>query len=134
MGYGLPAAVAAKIHTPDKTVVCLAGDGCIQMHIQEFATAVQHCANIIVIVSNNSMYGTIRMHQEKHYPGRVSGTDLVNPDFADLARAYGGYGETVTSTEQFADAFSRAEKSGKPSIIELKIDQEALSPRLRLSA
>jgi acetolactate synthase-1/2/3 large subunit len=134
MGYGLPAAIAAKIQSPEKTVVCLAGDGCIQMHIQEFATAVQYGANIIIVVSNNSMYGTIRMHQERHYPGRVSGTDLVNPNFADLARAYGGHGDTVTSTEQFAGAFSRADKSGKPSIIELKIDQEALSPRLRLTA
>jgi acetolactate synthase I/II/III large subunit len=134
MGYGLPAAVAAKIHDPQKTVVCLAGDGCIQMHIQEFATAVQHDANIIVIVSNNGMYGTIRMHQERHYPGRVSGTALVNPNFAELAKAYGGHGETVTSTDQFAEAFARAEQSGKPAIIELVTDPEALSPRQRLTS
>ena len=133
MGYGLPAAIAAKISYPEKTVVCLAGDGCLQMSIQEFATAIQHNANIIVIVANNRMYGTIRMHQEQNFPGRVSGTDLVNPDFAALARAYGGYGETVTTTEQFHEAFSRAEQSKKPAILELIIDQQALSPRLRLT-
>jgi acetolactate synthase-1/2/3 large subunit len=133
MGYGLPAAIAAKIHFPERTVISLAGDGCLQMNIQEFATAVQQGANIIVIVANNRMYGTIRMHQERTYPGRVSGTDLVNPDLAELAKAYGGYGETVTSTERFADAFARAEQSGKPSILELLIDREALSPRLRLT-
>ncbi len=115
-------------------MVCIAGDGCIQLHIQEFSTAVQQGANIIVVVANNSMYGTIRMHQERHYPGRVSGTDLVNPNFAELAKAYGGHGETVTSTEQFAPAFARAQNSGKPTIIELIMDPEALSPRLRLTA
>ncbi len=133
MGYGLPAAIAAKLHFPQKTVVSIAGDGCIQMCIQEFATAVQHGANGIIIIANNGMYGTIRMHQEKNYPNRVSGTDLVNPDFAALAKAYGGHGESVTSTAEFADAFIRAQKSGKPAMIELSMDPEALSPVLRLT-
>src|SRR5690606_8840025 len=108
MGYGLPAAVAAKLACPDRTVVCLAGDGCFQMTMQEFGTACQYGAAIVAIISNNGMYGTIRMHQERHYPGRVSGTDLVNPDFAALARAYGGHGEAVERGEDFPAALDRA--------------------------
>ena len=108
MGYGLPAAVAAKLACPDRPVICLAGDGCFQMTMQEFGTACQYGANIIVLVSNNGMYGTIRMHQEKNYPGRVSGTNMVNPDFAALARSYGGHGETVTTTDAFPAALERA--------------------------
>ena len=133
MGYGLPAAVAAKLAAPDRPVVCFAGDGCFQMTCQEFATAVQHGANIVVVVCNNGIYGTIRMHQERHYPGRVSGTDLVNPDFAGFARVYGGHGETVERSEDFPAAFERATEAGVPAVIELRLDPEALTPRLRLS-
>jgi len=128
MGYGVPAAVAAKQAFPDRLVVAFAGDGCFMMHGQEFATAVQHKLPIIVIVVNNSMYGTIRMHQERDYPGRVSATDLTNPDFAALARAYGGHGETVVTTAEFAPAFERARASGIPAIIEIKLDPQAITP------
>ncbi|PHR18977.1 MAG: thiamine pyrophosphate-binding protein [Hoeflea sp.] len=128
MGYGVPAAVAAKQAFPERTVVAFAGDGCFMMHGQEFATAIQHKLPIIVVVVNNSMYGTIRMHQERDYPGRVSATELTNPDFAALARAYGGHGETVEKTADFAAAFERAEASGIPAIIEIKLDQQAITP------
>ncbi|MBU4529944.1 MAG: thiamine pyrophosphate-binding protein [Hoeflea sp.] len=128
MGYGVPAAVAAQQAFPERLVVAFAGDGCFMMHGQEFATAIQHKLPIIVIVVNNSMYGTIRMHQERDYPGRVSATDLVNPDFAALARAYGGHGETVEKTEDFVPAFERARASGIASIIEIKLDQQAITP------
>lgn len=134
MGYGLPAAVAAKIAEPDKTVVCFAGDGCFMMHGQEFATAIQYNAPIIVILVDNGMYGTIRMHQERHYPGRVSGTELRNPDWVALAQAYGGFGVKVTATEQFADAFEQAVASGIPSIISIHIDPEAITPKTTLTA
>jgi len=133
MGYGLPAAVAAKIVQPHRTVVCFAGDGCLMMTVQELATAVQYGAAVVTVVFNNGMFGTIRMHQERHYPGRVSGTDIVNPDFAALARAFGGHGETVERTEQFAEAFRRALASGKPAVIDLKVDPEALTTRASLS-
>ena len=128
MGYGLPASVAAKLTHPDRPVVCLAGDGCFLMHGQEFATAVQYGANIITLVVNNGMFGTIRMHQERNYPGRVSGTELHNPDFAAYAKAFGGYGETVTRTEDFGPAFDRAVASGKPAILEIQVDPQALTP------
>ncbi len=134
MGYGVPAAVAAKAVHPNQAVVAFAGDGCFMMTAQEFMTAVQHDLPIIVIIANNGMYGTIRMHQEREHPGRVSGTELQNPDFAALARAYGGYGAKVARTEDFAAAFDEAMASGKPSIIELTIDPEALSPSTTLSA
>jgi acetolactate synthase I/II/III large subunit len=134
MGYGVPAAVAAKAVHPDRTVVAFAGDGCFMMTGQEFMTAVQHKLPIVVIVCNNGMYGTIRMHQEREHPGRVSGTALVNPDFAALARACGGYGARVESTDAFASAFEAAVASGKPAIIELVIDPEALTPSTTLSA
>lgn len=133
MGYGLPASVAAKLVHPERTVVAFAGDGCFLMHGQEFATALQYGANIIVVVVNNGMYGTIRMHQEREYPARVSGTELRNPDFAAYARAFGGHGETVLKTEEFAPAFERAKASGKPAIIEIKLDPEALTPRMTLT-
>ncbi len=133
MGYGLPAAIAAKLQCPEASVVCFAGDGCFQMTNQEFGTAIQYGANIIVIVCNNTQYGTIRMHQEKTYPGRISGTQIVNPDFAALAEAYGGYGEKVTKTADFPAAFKRAQESGKPAILELSISPEAISPALTLS-
>jgi len=133
MGYGLPAAVAAKQLHPEREVVCFAGDGCFMMHGQEFATAVRYGLPIITLVINNGIYGTIRMHQEREYPGRVSATDLTNPDFAALARAYGGHGETVEKTEDFAAAFLRARASGKPAIIEVKLDPEAITPTRTLS-
>ena len=133
MGYGTPAAVAAKALHPDREVICFAGDGCFLMNGQEFATAVQYELPIIVIVVNNGMYGTIRMHQEREYPGRVSGTDLKNPDFAALARAYGGHGETVENTADFAPAFERARASGKPAIIEIRLDPEAITPTKTLT-
>ncbi|MBB6464507.1 acetolactate synthase-1/2/3 large subunit [Aminobacter lissarensis] len=133
MGYGTPAAVAAKGLFPDREVIAFAGDGCFMMNGQEFATAVQYGLPIIVIVVNNGIYGTIRMHQEREYPGRVEATDLKNPDFAALARAYGGHGETVRETDEFAPAFERARASGKPSIIEIKLDPEAITPTRTLS-
>ena len=133
MGYSVPAAVAAAIRHPDRLVVSFNGDGCFQMNGQEIGTAVQENANVIFIVVNNGMYATIRMHQERHYPGRVSGTDLVNPDFAALARTYGASGETVTRTEDFAPAFERARAADGPALIELVIDPEAILPTSTLS-
>jgi len=133
MGYGVPAAIAAKLTEPERTAVAFAGDGCFLMNGQELATAAQYGANAIFIVVNNGMYGTIRMHQERNYPGRVSGTGLANPDFASLARAYGLHGETVENTADFAPAFKRCEQSGKPALIEIRIDPEALSPKMSLT-
>jgi acetolactate synthase-1/2/3 large subunit len=133
MGYGLPAAIAAKLVCPERTVVCFAGDGCFQMTLQEFATAVQYGVNIIVIVVNNGSWGTIRMHQERRFPGRVTATDLVNPDFVALARAYGGHAEGVRRTEAFPAAFEAALVSGKPALLELRLDMEALTPGASLS-
>lgn len=133
MGYGLPAAVAAKQLFPEREVICFAGDGCFMMHGQEFATAVRHKLPIITVLVNNGIYGTIRMHQERDYPNRISATSLTNPDFADLARAYGGHGETVLKTEEFASAFERARASGMPSIIEVRLDEEAITPTRTLS-
>jgi acetolactate synthase-1/2/3 large subunit len=134
MGYGLPAAIAAKLAAPEREVVCLAGDGCLMMVVGELATAAQEGAAIIVIVANNGMYGTIRMHQERHYPGRVSGTDLRNPDFVALARAFGCQAELVERTEDFADALARARDAKVPALIELRCDPEALTPRQTLTA
>jgi len=133
MGFGTPSAVAAKQLHPDRLVIAFAGDGCFLMNGQEFATAVQYGVPIIVIVVNNGIYGTIRMHQEREYPGRVSGTKLNNPDFAALARAYGGHGETVEKTEEFAPAFERARKAGKSAIIEIRLDPEAITPTRTLT-
>lgn len=127
MGYGFPAAVSAALEYPERAVVCLAGDGCFQMTCNELSTAVQHGAAPIVIVMNNGRYGTIRMHQEKHYPGRVSGTELANPDFAALARAYGGFGATVTTQDQFAEAFAGARAAGTVAVIECVLDPRVLS-------
>lgn len=134
MGYGFPAAISASVAYPDRTVVCLAGDGCFQMTCNEMSTAVQHGARPIVIVMNNGRYGTIRMHQEKTYPGRVSGTAIQNPDFAALARAYGGYGALVTKSEDFPEAFAQAQASGSVAIIECQVDEEALATGATLSA
>ena len=134
MGFGVPAAVGAKRTRPDRMVVSFSGDGCFLMNGQEFATAVQYDLAIVFIVIDNAMYGTIRMHQEREYPGRVTGTDLKNPDFAAYARAFGGHGETVQATADFAPAFERAIASGMPSIIHVKIDPEAITPTTTLSA
>jgi acetolactate synthase-1/2/3 large subunit len=125
--------VAAKIAEPNRMVVSLAGDGCFLMNGQEFATAVQHGANIVITVVDNGMYGTIRMHQEREYPTRVHGTELRNPDFAAYARAFGGHGETVERTEDYAAAFERALAAAKPAIIHVKTDPEALTSRITLS-
>jgi len=133
MGYGLPAAVAAKHLFPEREVICFAGDGCFMMHGQEFITAVRYGLPIITVLVNNGTYGTIRMHQEREYPGRVSGTDLVNPDFNAFAKAYGGHGETVERPQDFAAAFERARASGKPAIIEVKLDAEAITPTRTLT-
>jgi acetolactate synthase-1/2/3 large subunit len=133
MGYGVPASVAAKLRMPEREVIAFAGDGCFLMNGQEFATAVQYGANIVCIVVNNSMLGTIRMHQERHYPGRVSNTGLINPDFASYAEAFGGYGEVVECTEEFPAALQRARDSAKPAILELRVDPEALTPGKSLS-
>ena len=133
MGYGLPAAVAAKVAHPERTVVCFAGDGDFQMNCQELGTAMQAGAQPIVLILNNGTYGTIRMHQEKTYPARVSGTTLVNPDFAALARSYGYHGERVERTEDFEAAFERALASDTGAVLDLNISAEALTPRQTLS-
>jgi acetolactate synthase-1/2/3 large subunit len=133
MGYSVPPAVAAKRLHPERTVVAFAGDGCFLMNGQEFATAVQYDLPILVIVIDNGMYGTIRMHQERHYPGRVSATELRNPDFADYARAFGGHGERVERTADFMPALERALASGKPAILHCVIDPEAITPMTTLS-
>lgn len=133
MGYGFPAAVAAKAVHPDRQVVCLAGDGDFLMTGQELATAVQHELPVVVLVINNGMYGTIRMHQERHYPGRVVGTDLVNPDFAAYARSFGAHGVVVQRTGEFAGALEQALGAGRPALLELRVDPEALTPRQTLS-
>jgi acetolactate synthase-1/2/3 large subunit len=132
MGYGVPAAIAAKIVRPERTVVCFGGDGCFLMASQELATAVQYNAAVIFIVVNNGMYGTIRMHQEKNYPGRVSGTDLQNPHFAALARSFGAVGEIVEETAQFGPALERCIASGKPALIEVRVDPQAITPNTTL--
>lgn len=133
MGYGLPAAVAAKLADPARCVVCIAGDGDFQMTCQELGTAQQAGACPIVLIVNNGSYGTIRMHQERHFPGRVSFTDLGNPDFVMLARSYGFHAEKVTATADFAAAFGRAMQSTTGSVLELVIDVEQLTPRQTLS-
>ena len=133
MGYGFPAALAAKLRHPDRVVVCVAGDGDFLMTGQELATAVQQKLGVIVLLVNNNMYGTIRTHQERYYPERVIGTALHNPDFAVLARAYGADGAIVERTADFAPAFARARAASGPFIIELRIDPEALTIRQSLS-
>ena len=133
MGYGFPAAIAAKLAAPQRNVIAVCGDGDFLMNGQELATAVQYGAAFVALVVNNGLYGTIRMHQEREYPGRVYGTDLRNPDFAAYARAFGAHGETVERTEDFAQAFERAQASGKPALVELKIDPEAITPATTLT-
>ena len=134
MGYGVPAAIAAKVVHPGRMVVSWNGDGCFLMNGQELATAVQYGLAVIFVVVDNGMYGTIRMHQERNYPARVSGTALTNPDFAALARAYGAHGETVLRTEDFAPAFERACACGTPALLHLKLDPQALTPNASLDA
>jgi acetolactate synthase I/II/III large subunit len=133
MGYGLPAAVAAQLVHPDRVVVCFTGDGDFVMSSPELATAVQYGLPIVILLVNNGMYATIRMHQERTYPRRVIGTDLANPDFPALAHAFGAHGERVERTEDFEGAFERALASGKPSVLELPVDPERISPRVKLS-
>ncbi len=134
MGYGFPASIAAKLRFPERIVVAFAGDGCFLMSGHELATAVQYGVNVIVLVVNNGMYGTIRMHQERAFPGRVVATDLVNPDFAAYARAYGAHGALVERTAEFMPAFEAALNAGKPALIELRTDPEIITPRTTLSA
>lgn len=134
MGYGLPAAVAAKVACPERVVVCFAGDGDFQMNCQELGTAMQAGAQPIVLIVNNGIYGTIRAHQERNYPGRVSGTTMENPDFVMLAKAYGYHAERVGRTEDFAAAFERALASKTGAVLDLMVSAEALTPRQTLSA
>jgi acetolactate synthase-1/2/3 large subunit len=132
MGYGFPAAIAAKRRHPERTVVCFAGDGCFLMYPQELATAVQFQIPVIVIVANNGMYGTIRMHQEKRFPGRISATDLQGPDFVALAKSFGAYAELVETSDEFPEAFARAQAAGKPALLELRTDVKQITPGMRL--
>ncbi len=133
MGYGVPAAIAAKIANPDAPVIACAGDGCFMMSVMELATAARYGANVIFLVFNNSMLGTIRMHQEREYPERVSGTDLTNPDFVSLAKSFGAFAAKVETTEEFAPALDAALASNKPALIEIIVDPEAISPTATLS-
>lgn len=133
MGYGFPAAIAASLTHPKKTVVCMAGDGCFQMTLNEMSTAMQFGARPIVIVANNGRYGTIRAHQERHYPGRVSGTEMANPDFAALARSYGAFGVQVRDGAEFGNAFADARASGTLALIELCLDPDMLGTSVNLS-
>ncbi|HEY2072074.1 MAG TPA: thiamine pyrophosphate-binding protein [Gaiellaceae bacterium] len=134
MGYGLPAAIAAKLIAPHRPVVCFSGDGDFLMLGQELATAARYDLPIVVLVVDNGMYGTIRMHQERTFPDRVVATDLVNPDFAAYANAFGAHGEIVRRTEEFPAAFERALTSGSPAVLSLAVDQEAIAPHTTLTA
>jgi len=133
MGYGVPAAIAAKVNHPDRLVVCFAGDGDFQMNCQELGSARQARAQPVILIVNNGTYGTIRMHQEKTYPERVSGTEIENPDFSMLAQAYGFHGERVETTADFATAFERACASETGAVLDLNVSAESLSPRQTLS-
>jgi len=133
MGYGVPAAVGAKIAFPDRQVVSFVGDGGFLMTGQELATAFHHGVAPIVLVFNNQMYGTIRMYQERTYPGRVSGTALTNPDFSKYIEAFGGHGEVVARTEDFAPAFTRAVASGRPAVIELRMNPDQITSRATIA-
>ena len=129
MGYGLPAAISAKVAAPERVVVCFAGDGDFQMNMQELGSAMQEEAQPIVLIVNNSMYGTIRMHQERRYPERVVGTDIKNPDFVSIARAYGFYSERVANIEEFKTAFDNALSSKTGAVLDLVVDPEMLTPQ-----
>jgi acetolactate synthase-1/2/3 large subunit len=133
MGYGLPAAIAAKAEHPERLVLCFAGDGDFQMNMQELGTAMQAGAQPIVIVVNNGVYGTIRMHQERDYPNRQSFTAIENPDFCAIAKAYGFHAETVRETAAFPEAFTRAAASTTGALIELIVDPEFITPKATLS-
>jgi acetolactate synthase-1/2/3 large subunit len=133
MGYGVPAAVAAKLRYPKRTIIAWTGDGDFLMSGHELATAVQYEAAIVVIVVNNAMLGTIRMHQEREFPGRVIGTDLRNPDFVALARAYGAHGTLIERTEQFAPALADALTAKTPCVLELRVDPENISSRVTIA-
>ncbi len=128
MGYGFPASIAAKLAHPERDVVCFAGDGDFLMTGNEMATAVQYGANVVVVVVDNGSYGTIRMHQEREYPGRIEATDLRNPDFAAYARSFGAWAMTVERTEDFPAALAQAREAGAPALIHLKTDVEAIAP------
>jgi len=134
MGFGLPAALAAKVHDPSRFVLCFAGDGDFQMNGNEMGTALQSGLNPVILIINNSSYGTIRMHQEREYPARVSGTEIVNPDYMAIAAAYGFHGERVTATDQFAAAYERARAAPSGAIVEIVTATEAISPRTTISA
>jgi acetolactate synthase-1/2/3 large subunit len=134
MGAGVPAAIAAKARYPERTVLCFAGDGDFQMNGNELGTAMQENIQPIILILNNGTYGTIRMHQERTYPNRVSGTDLVNPDFVTLASAYGFHSERVEQTDAFSAAFDRAMASSTGAVIELMTGAEAISPRATISS
>jgi acetolactate synthase-1/2/3 large subunit len=128
MGFGFPAAIGAKLLHPDREVIAVAGDGCFQMNSQELATAVQYDVRVVILVVDNASYGTIRMHQERAYPGRVSGTDIRNPDFAALARAHGAFAVTVERTEDFPAALAAARAAQGPALIHLKTSLEQIAP------
>jgi acetolactate synthase-1/2/3 large subunit len=134
MGYGFPASIAASLRYPDRMTICVAGDGDFLMYPQELATAAQHGARVIVLVVNNGMYGTIRMHQDRRFPGRVSGTDLAGPDFVALAKSFGAYAERVETTEAFASAFERACAADRSAVLELVMDRDQITPDRRLNA
>ena len=133
MGYGLPAAIAAALEKPDRDVVCWAGDGCLQMTIQELATAAERRLPILVLVIDNGMYGTIRMHQERHFPARVSGTSINNPDFSKVAAGYGWHVEKVIQTEAFEPALAASQEHCGPSLNSCDVDPEAITPTKTLS-
>jgi acetolactate synthase-1/2/3 large subunit len=133
MGYGVPAAIGAKIVHPERAVICFVGDGGMLMTGQEIATAFHHAAAPVILVFNNQMYGTIRMHQERHYPGRVSGTTLTNPDFARFIESFGGHGETVERTDQLVPAVQRALASGRPAVVEIRTDPEQITHRATIA-
>jgi acetolactate synthase-1/2/3 large subunit len=134
MGYGIPAAIAARLAHPDRPAIAFCGDGGALMSGQELATAVQHGIDPVILLINNNMFGTIRMHQERDYPGRTVATDLTNPDFAAWARSFGAHGETVERTEQFPEALERALNGGKAAVLELRIDPDIITTRTTLSA
>jgi acetolactate synthase-1/2/3 large subunit len=133
MGYGLPAAIAAKLVAPERPVICFSGDGDFLMLGQELATAAQYNLPIVVLIVDNGMYGTIRMHQERRFPARVFATDLVNPDFAAYARAFGAHGAVVERDEEFGPALEEALAAGRPAVVELRVDPEAITPRQTLA-
>jgi acetolactate synthase-1/2/3 large subunit len=134
MGYGFPAAVSAALRHPDRMTVCVAGDGDFLMYPQELATAAQYGARLIVLIVNNGMYGTIRMHQERRFPGRVSATDLAGPDFVALAQSFGAWAERVETTDAFAPAFKRALAAKGSAVLELRVDPNQLTPDRRIGA